>query len=152
MSDESGSGHAPGASDAFGAARQRRVELKQAMSDLEVAAASAAADPAWIEAVGAALDQMRDAFDAHVEEVEAPDGLLGELVAAAPRLSPKVERLRDEHPALSRRIDACQALLDEADHGKIRSEVVDLLFALVHHRQVGSDLVFEAYNVDIGGP
>jgi hypothetical protein len=150
MSEDQTSGE-PSESEALGAARERRSELKHAMSALELAAAGAAGDPAWIDALREALAEVRVVFDAHVEEVEASDGLLAELVAEAPRLSNRVNRLHDEHPELSQRIDACVALLEEGDPHEIRGEVLDLLVALARHRHAGADLVYEAYNVDIGG-
>ena len=150
MSDDRPSGD-PTESEALGAARERRSELKHAMSDLELAAAGAAGDPAWIDALREALAEVRAVFDAHVEEVEAADGLLAELVTEAPRLSNAVKRLNDEHPQLSKQIDACVALLDDADPHQIRGEVLDLLVALARHRHSGADLVYEAYHVDIGG-
>lgn len=152
MSDPNGEGSGPEDPAALEAARDRRVELKQAMSALEVAAAGAAGDPAWVDAMRSALADMGEAFDAHVVEVEAADGLLAELIDDCPRLSPKVERLRNEHPALGEQIARCQARLDEADPQELRNEVLDLLFALVRHRHAGADLVYDAYNVDIGGP
>lgn len=150
MSEPDPSGPQP-ESEALGAARERRVELKHAMSELELAAAGAAGDPAWIEALGDALGSMRLAFDAHVAEVDAPDGLLAELVAQAPRLSSRVNKLSEEHSSLSAEIDACLAMLDAPDPHMIRGEVLDLLVALARHRHFGADLVYEAYNVDIGG-
>ncbi len=138
-------------SEALEAARERRIELKQAMSTLELAAAGAAGDPTWLDALRSALADMREAFDAHVEEVEAPDGLLAELTDDCPRLSSRIERLRAEHPTLGDRIDACRARLEEPDPPEIRGEVLDLLVALARHRHAGADLVYEAYNVDIGG-
>lgn len=152
MSDPSGEGIGPEQPEALEAARERRIELKHAMSALEVAAAGAVGDPSWADGLRSALTDMRDAFDAHVEEVEAADGLLAEVMTDCPRLSSRVERLRDDHPTLSGRIDACRARLDEPDPAEIRSEVLDLLVALVRHRHAGADLVYDAYNVDIGGP
>ena len=152
MNDTRSEGNGADESEALEAARERRMELKQAMSALEVAAAGAAGDPSWSDALRSALTDMRDAFDAHVDEVEATDGLLAEVMADSPRLSSRVARLRNEHPTLSGQIDACLARLDGPDPSEIRSEVLDLLIALARHRHAGSDLVYEAYNVDIGGP
>ncbi len=151
MSGSESPGPDPVHSDAFGAARERRVELKQAMSDLELAAAGAAGDPMWITGLRDALGELREAFGAHVEEVEGDEGLLADLVVDAPRLAPRVQRLSDEHGPLGERIDACAAMLDDPDPHEIRGEVLDLLVALVRHRHTGADLVYEAYNVDIGG-
>lgn len=138
-------------SEALGAARERRVELKQAMSDLELAAAGAAGDAAWTDGLRSALEEVGNSLVAHVEEVEADDGLLADLIADAPRLAPRVQRLRDEHPQLAEQLERCRALLEDPDPHEIRRAVLDLLVAFVHHRHAGADLVYEAYNVDIGG-
>lgn len=137
--------------EALDAARERRIELKHAMSELELAAAGAAGDATWIDGLRLALAELDEALDAHVAEVEADDGLLAELIADAPRLASRVRRLRDEHQLLAGRVQACRAMLDEPDPHEIRQEILDLLVALAHHRHTGADLVYEAYNVDIGG-
>jgi hypothetical protein len=137
--------------EALDAARERRVELKHAMSGLELAAAGAAGDATWIDGLRAALDEMEEALSAHVEEVEADDGLLSELVTDAPRLASRVQRLRDEHPQLADQVRGCRAMLDDPDPHEIRQGILDLLVALAHHRHFGADLVYEAYHVDIGG-
>lgn len=139
-------------SDALQAAAARRVELKGAVSAAEVAAARPFARPDWQSNVLAALDDLRIALSAHVEEVEADDGLLAELTTQAPRLVNQINRVRDEHPVLCGQLDATIASVkanEESD--KLRSEIVDLLMAIVRHRQKGADLVYEGYDVDIGG-
>jgi hypothetical protein len=135
----------------LGAARQRRVELKQAMSAAEIAAAGAAGDPTWRDDLRVALTDLRLAWDGHVGEVEGPEGLLPELVAKAPRLSSKVGRLGEEHAELRERIDEALVHLGSADVADVRAELLDVLVAIARHRQAGADLVYEAYNVDIGG-
>jgi predicted NBD/HSP70 family sugar kinase len=135
----------------LGAARQRRIELKQAMSATEIAAAAAAGDPTWRGDLRAALDDLRRSWDHHVEEVEGPDGLLPELVGKAPRLAPKVARLDDEHSELRTRIDETIGHLDAGEVADLRAEVLDVLVAIARHRQLGADLVYDAYHVDIGG-
>jgi len=152
MSDMSDEGVGPEEGPALEAARVRRVDLKHAMSALEVSAAGASGDPSWSDALRSALADLRVAFEAHVEEVEASDGLLAEVMGDCPRLSSRVDRLRNEHVTLSEQIDACRARLDDPDPPEIRSEVLDVMVALARHRHAGADLVYEAYNVDIGGP
>ena len=46
---------------------------------------------------------------------------------------------------------ACAALEDDATVSVVREQVGGLLIDLVRHRQLGSDLVYDAYNVDIEG-
>ncbi len=138
--------------DALEAAKKRRVELKNAVSAVETAAASPAASPGWSEALLKELDDLRLAFDQHCEEVEGVDGLLAEVIDVAPRLANKVKRVEAEHPPLiehiARTIDAVKAS-DDAEES--RAAALDVLAAIARHRQLGADLVYEAYSVDIGG-
>ncbi|NNE73579.1 MAG: hypothetical protein HKN26_07950 [Acidimicrobiales bacterium] len=137
---------------ALRAARERRVELKGAVSAVEIAAASPIGDPSWRDNMARALDELRIALDQHIDEVEGPDGLLAELRDAAPRLSNKIAVVSDEHPALCRQVDDVIANLKEsAALEQIRSDAIDALVAMARHRQKGADLVYEAYHVDIGG-
>ena len=40
---------------------------------------------------------------------------------------------------------------DVEDHGhEVRNQALDLMTALMRHRQRGADLIYEAYQVDIG--
>ncbi|MFN3218160.1 MAG: hypothetical protein ACE367_16820 [Acidimicrobiales bacterium] len=143
-------------SPAFEAAGDRRVELKAALSAVEIVAAGPAGAPGWHERLTAALIDLSKALDTHVEEVERPDGLLEELTEAAPRLVNHVDRLRDEHPVLQAQMAALIARADPigdavAPADDLRSEVLDALVAIARHRQRGADLVYEVHNVDIGG-
>lgn len=143
-------------SRALEAAGDRRIELKAALSAVEIVAAAPAGAPGWRERLAAALVDLSAALDTHVEEVERPDGLLGELTRAAPRLVNRIDRLRDEHPPLQVQvaavIEAARATGEAAlPADDLRSEVLDALVAIARHRQRGADLVYEVHNVDIGG-
>ncbi len=139
-------------SEALSAAAERRVELKDAVSQLETAAAAPAGSPGWSDRLLVELDDLRIAFDQHVEEVEGPDGLLAELSSLAPRLVNKINRVRDEHPPLSAQLtDTIERVKAADDPDVARDAVLQMLAAIARHRQAGADLVYEGYNVDIGG-
>jgi hypothetical protein len=82
--------------------------------------------------------------------------LYDDIRATAPRLSHGVEMQESEHAELLAEV---HRLLDERDEGlrdpedvtAHREAVTRLLDLLARHRQRGSDLVYEAYAVDIGG-
>jgi len=140
------------ASAALAAASERRDQLKFAVSSLERAAAAPSGMPTWPAYVRSELERLSDALDHHVSAVEAPDGLLAEMLQTAPRLAPRIDRVRDEHPALRTMVDDTIALADSgAEPDDVRAAIVETLIAVVRHRQHGADLVFDAYNVDIGG-
>lgn len=140
------------AAEAMRAAGRRRVELKQAVSAVEIAAARAAAEPGWAANLMAELKDLETALEQHTDEVEGPNGLLTELAEDAPRLIHKIEVVKNEHPALldqAGRVIA--AVRNDQEPDDIRAVVLILLVAIARHRQKGSDLVYDAYNVDIGG-
>lgn len=138
---------------ALAAARRRRAELLQTIYGFELALAVPAGDPAWRDHVGERLSALREAVTEHVVVTEGPDGLYGELLDHAPRLSRGVKTLIREHAALVATVDTLCARVDEPAVGaeQIRGWASDLLRELSRHRQRGADLVYEAYSTDIGG-
>ena len=126
--------------------------MKAAVSEVENAAARPAAGAGWRLELQEALATLRLAFQQHVEAVESPTGLLAQLVTEAPRLSPSTDRLRVEHGEINASIDRMIALASQtAEPGELRNDALDTLVAIARHRQRGADLVYEAYEVDIGG-
>ena len=139
-------------SEALDGARERRLTLKQAVSAVETAAASPAADPKWHEINVRELERLRDAFDEHVAEVEAEDGLLPELTRSAPRLHHSIVQVQQEHPVICAQIDAVITLAtNAAPVDDVRDAALEALLEIARHRQRGADLVYEGYMVDIGG-
>ena len=128
---------------------------------LEFATSSPAAGriPDWTAHVVKEITAVRDAWDQHVEHTEKPDGLYEEIVTMSPRLSGTIDRLRggaprdhrggrrDAGPARAGRDRGLPWPLDDA-----RDDLQRLIGKVIRHRQKGADLVWEAYNVDIGGP
>ena len=142
-------------SDRIEEARQHRAGLRAAVGSVESALSSAARGrvKAWSTDLRDELATMAEALEQHIEATEAPDGLLADITAAVPRLAKRVERTRADHTVLRDALRAAvEALPDGDDEDAIpaaRDRVVELLTAVVHHRHLGADLVYEAYNVDI---
>ena len=136
---------------------QRRAELRESMSALEFAlAAPARSDTVrWSAHVQAALAELAADLREHVTMTEGPEGLYQELIETAPRLSEAMDRLVEEHRIISAAIEDQLATVSSADAlgevERIREQGTDLLMTLVRHRQRGADLVYEAYEFDIGG-
>jgi hypothetical protein len=136
--------------------RARRVQLRDAMDALEAALAAPAAGSRvvdWWAAVMIRLEALRTALQHHVVETEAAGGLLTQIQTEAPRLANAVHRLRQDHVELS---EAVEGLLvrptpRNGDSGVIRDAGLSLLGQLARHRQRGADLLYEAYNIDVGG-
>jgi len=146
---------------ALSEARERRRTLHQTLVELEQAISSPGSGriPSWTGAVRTQMDAVCVAFEQHVEVTEKPDGLYDEIEQRAPRLAGNVERLRDEHPAIGERITELTKRLGHAEIGgtewpldEARDDLQRFIGVLIRHRQKGADLVWEAYNVDIGGP
>jgi hypothetical protein len=141
----------------FDQLRRHRAELRESMSALEDAlAAPVTGDRArWAQRVHVALVELAGDFRDHIEITEGRDGLYRDLLASSPRLSDAVDSLTREHVVIVGQVDALMAPLTASegaeDAGSVRALGTALLGRLVRHRQRGADLVFEAYEFDIGG-
>jgi len=139
------------------AIRIRRAELREALDALERALAAPAAGRAvvWGEAVNASMIEIADDFGAHVEITEGPGGLHQSILAGDLRLANAVEALTAEHQQIAAEIAALvagsAAPVTAADVDDLRERGTKLLGHLIRHRQRGADLIYEAYETDIGG-
>ncbi|MEM7276358.1 MAG: hypothetical protein AAF547_25010, partial [Actinomycetota bacterium] len=104
-----------------------------------------------------AVDHAARRIEEHAAQTEAPGGFLDRVVIEAPRLQKRVTQLRVDHERLEKEIDALRiamALVDDADVPEravgLRNQAIELLGHLTRHRQRGADLIYEAYQVDIG--
>ena len=137
--------------------RRHRAELRESMSALEDAlAAPAVSDRGrWAQRVHVAAVELAGDFRQHVDITEASDGLHREILTASPRLSGAVATLTREHVLISGQVDSLLARVGptevSTDVDRVRDLGTALLGRLVRHRQRGSDLVYEAYQFDIGG-
>ena len=133
-------------------AREHRASLRAAMGEVELALAapSPRREGQWRDELGVKLAALDQALDWHIAATEGEDGLLAEIAAAAPRFADRVERARRDHERLRAGIEqASDAMKAGAAVDELRDQVVVLLSELVRHRQRGSDLVFDAYNIHI---
>ncbi len=137
--------------------RHKRAELRKSMSVLEHALAAPAVEDTggWVRQVQVALVELAGDFRQHVEVTEGPEGLYHEILGLAPRLAGAVGHLTAEHGEVDERLEELRAALatarTKADLDRVRDLGTSLVGTLMHHRQRGSDLVFEAYDSDIGG-
>jgi hypothetical protein len=145
---------------ALDAARQRRKNLHETLVHLENAISSPASGRIadWTATVLKETVVVRDAFAQHVEVTEKEDGLYDEILERAPRLEGNVRRLRDEHPEITQALADTIGRLEQVEIGsdawpldQARDDLQRFIGRVIRHRQRGADLVWEAYNVDIGG-
>lgn len=137
--------------------RRQRAQLRESMDALEQALAAPllGSEERWVQRVHVALVELGADLREHITVTEGPDGLYRELLSTAPRLSGAVERLAEEHGAigglLGEVMDAAGEPRARERAEEIRDGGTDLLGRLVRHRQRGADLVYQAYQFDIGG-
>ena len=140
-------------------AGQRRKTLHDSLVHLEEALSSPAAGriPDWTAIVAKEMHEVGAAFEQHIAATEQPDGLYDEILERAPRLAGNVRRLREEHPEIA---EGIAHMIDKLEHVEIgegwpldqaRDDLQRFIGSVIRHRQRGADLVWEAYNVDIGG-
>lgn len=141
------------------AIRRHRAELRESIHALEQALAAPAPGraQAWAERVHVALVELSADLREHVHLTEGTDGLYRGVLASAPRLSNAVSRLTREHDEIAHLLDDLllrtkQATAEAGDTADdVREQGTMLLGRLVRHRQRGADLLYEAYESDIGG-
>ena len=126
------------------------------MGALELALAGPAGHTShWVERVHAALLELSGDLRQHVAVTEGPKGLYQDLLRTAPRLTGPVNSLTEDHAVIKEHLEGLLALVDGAgeteDVEQVRALGTSLLGRIVRHRQRGADLVYEAYEVDVGG-
>lgn len=143
---------------ALGAARIERAGLHDALVALEAAVAAPVpgrvAD--WGRAVHEALVTVTAVFERHLAVTEGADGLFADIVQTSPRCARAVAAIRAHHRTLGTELAEATAharTLDPVQDAAagLREHVMRLLAAFIRHRQMGSDLVYDAYATDIGG-
>jgi len=141
----------------FEALRRHRAELRESLTALEnaLAAPALAGRARWVQRVQAALVELSADFREHIDITEGPDGLYRDVLKTSPQMSGVVSSLTGEHRLITEKVDALLTHVTSPDAienvERIRDLGTALLGRLVRHRQRGSDLVFEAYEIDVGG-
>ncbi len=134
--------------------RAHRGELGEAMRALDEALAlPTGLGSLWRRRVRAALTELAHDVQTHVDLTEAPGGLYADLRERDPRLAGGVDAQLADHVHYLAEVDRLLAERDDGveDVTGHRDSLNNLLAHLARHRQRGSDLVYQAYAVDIGG-
>lgn len=133
-------------------ARKRRHELHGAMVAMELALSKPSADPSWSAMMRAAAARLRAALADHVSDTEGTAGIIDAMREQAPRLEARLSALETEHVDLASAADDLAGLADRnGGAALLRVHALELLGALSRHRQRGADLVYDAFDIDIGG-
>ena len=141
---------------AFERSRQHRRGVRRASIDLEEALARPAGQEAghWYGEVAGHVRALAEAFRHHAQQSEGPEGLLPQIVEAQPRLVPAVQAVKREHQVLLdaiSRLEAAASPSGGADVPGVREDALRLLHDVAVHRQRGSDLIYQAYYIDVEG-
>ena len=143
--------------DSLAGVALRRTELEESMQLVEREAAGPSGSANWLNDLRTAVRRLEAALNQHITHVESPDGLLEQIVERAPRLQRSVEGTRTHHAVMAHSIADLLDLLTPSEGSaavpvaQIRADVIEILNELARHRQDGADLIYEAYDVDIGG-
>jgi hypothetical protein len=148
----------PNAMPTLEEARRRRADLRRALVDVEQTISGPAAGRIreWTDEVTRRLRQLHHALEEHIAVTERPGGLYEDILAQAPHLAGKVRRVGGEHAVLRESVSVLLSRFESTPVGGVwpledaRADVQRLLGRMVRHRQLGADLVWEAYGVDIG--
>ena len=140
-------------SEHLSTAREHRAGLREACGSVERALAAPAGErfEPWGKELAHELDELGDALERHIAATEAEGGLLDDIMHEEPRLARRVHLVREDHLTLRRRHELARHAIptDETGVANARDRCVELLEAIVRHRHLGSDLVYDAYNVDM---
>ncbi|WP_422738446.1 hypothetical protein ACN263_03895 [Micromonospora sp. WMMD729] len=117
------------------------------------AVAVTAAEPRWRETVLLRLRPVGQGFAEHVRVTEGPAGLYRELLTHSPRLDHGIRLLTREHAAIVAAILAVQRAAERPEVGpdELHHRAGHLLRALARHRRRGANLLWQAYQTDLGG-
>ncbi|MDZ7679816.1 MAG: hemerythrin domain-containing protein [Acidimicrobiales bacterium] len=135
--------------------KARRERLRS--TEEHLASAAAAPFPGrldlWWAGVANAATELASMFEHHVHDTEGTEGLFSEIEAAAPRLANDVSKLRSDHREIERALERLTASTPPRTPDEVsaaREAILQVLSRLARHRFAGSDLLYQAYQVDIG--
>lgn len=131
--------------------------MAQALEALERALASPARgrEQAWRQRVRSDLAKVNERLRAHCESAEAPEGILSQLEMTVGR-SYEITEARRQHRRMLEYASDLLAALSEHEGGssptaaEVRERAAQLTSALRRHRALEADLIYEAFDLDIG--
>ena len=145
--------------------RSRREALLQAVVGLEDALAGPIGDQErWRLRVAMAVDHAVARISEHIAQTEGRGNILDEILAVAPRLERRVKQMRVDHENLEKAahqlvvaVTELSAVDDDTESDvmedraiAVRNQAVEVMGQIARHRQRGADLIYEAYQVDLG--
>ncbi len=107
----------------------------------------------WRRQLAEAIDEVQEVVAAHIADTEGTGGFFQELVdESGGRLQAATKRLHRDHEHSTALVQELQdALDDQAEPAELRQAADELFAQLEAHRHRGSDLLWQAYGVELGG-
>jgi len=135
--------------------RRRRAELRESIAMVRAAIAGPPDSPVvWGERVQQEVARLALDFVEHIDVTEGAGGLHETIVVNSPRLQHAVDVLTAEHDEMEADIAelvmAVEPPVMARDVEAVTVRTTILLDRLVKHRQRGADLVYEAFQQDLG--
>jgi hypothetical protein len=144
-------------SSALAENRSDRERSLHALHELELRAGSPAPgrEAQWLGQVLRSLDALEEMLAAQHENSAERDSLLSEIQRDQPRLHNRVVQLRRDYRDLHEAVSRLHAHLevtppDDIHFGDVRQRLDRLATELRYQRAREADLVYEAFNVDLG--
>ena len=134
----------------------QRTGLRRAMVALEIAAAAplTGRPEEWVAALAPHMQALLAAWSRHIEVTEGPNGLFEQIRTDAPGLDFLLLRLHRDHARMLEDMGAlardAAASTGEGALQEVRDRITDLQSRVTRHRQLGADVLYKAYAVDIG--
>lgn len=140
------------------ASRADRSRMLKALDALEaaLAAGSVRDQSAWSRRVMAALSVLEKTMASQTKELDSDQGLLAGILDQAPRFERQVGHLRDQFTDLVRQVESLHKQFHDSNHqdphevSEIRQRIAWIITAIRHFQACESDLLQEAFTVDIG--
>lgn len=133
--------------------RTRRDRLQEAMQSMaQIGTPPVGQTDPWRTQLLDAAIRLRDLLDQHVTDTEQPGGFFDDLMTETTgRLRGQIELLRREHTELATTSrDLIDGIEQARDPESLHDAAQQLLDGLDQHRQLGANLLWEAYGVDLG--
>jgi hypothetical protein len=133
--------------------RARRDALEAAATELERSLAAPSATTAWRDGVISALERTQGVLEQHLRASAGEAGVPESIVQADPRLIGPAERLAREHDELVSHQRAVTALAHDASSAPeaVRDAAAELAALLLRHVQHAHDLLYDAFESELGG-
>jgi esterase/lipase superfamily enzyme len=109
----------------------------------------------WSRGTGIVLEALDQLLRTHLRQTEGPEGLFADVTESSPHLIHEVETLRAEHAELRAELDrvvlVARDIRADVEIESVQDSIHAISRAMARHLDREDDLVWRAYDVDLGG-